>query len=343
MIACERPGVVDLAARALGASVVAASDESFGPKESLLIAGDPAFVPGTYDLRGEVVDGWETRRHAGPAGDWAVVRLGVPGRIRAVDVDTRFFTGNHPSGCRVYGAALSALDDPCGPDVPWYPLVKSTALKSDSRNILPVDHHRRITHVRLALESDGGVARLRVYGDVIVDPAQLADVTTEMSGVESGGIIVWSSDTFYSDARALIAPGRPQTMGDGWETRRRRDIGPDSHDAVIIALAAEADLQRIEVDTTWYVFNASAQVCVLGTRSRPDDGTSWWTVPFDVTVLERTQLQPDLRRQFPVAARGITALRLQAYPDGGIARLRALGQPTAAGWADLETRWAAAR
>ncbi|CAN5465702.1 allantoicase [soil metagenome] len=342
MNACERPGLVDLAARALGGSVIAASDESFGPKESLLLAADPAFIPGTFDLRGEVVDGWETRRHAGPAGDWALLRLGAAGRVHAVDVDTRFFTGNHPSGCRVDGAALSPADDPRDPAVAWFPLVRSTALKPDSRNILAVADHRRVTHVRLHLESDGGVARLRVYGDVIVDPAELADVTVEMSGVENGGIMVWSSDTFYSDARALIAPGRPQTMGDGWETRRRRDIGPESHDAVIIALAAEADLQRIEVDTTWFVFNASAQACVLGTRERPDDGTSWWTVPFDVTVLQRTTLEPDRRRQFTVDVRGVTALRLQAYPDGGIARLRALGRPTVAGLSELETRWAAA-
>lgn len=339
MNACERPGVVDLAARALGGSVLAASDESFGPKESLLLAGDPAFAPGTYDLRGEVVDGWETRRHAGPDGDWAIVRLGAAGRVHAIDVDTRFFTGNHPSGCQVYGATLAPSADPRDPAVAWFPLVKATALNPDSHNVLAVRDDRRVTHVRLQLASDGGVARLRVYGDVIVDPAQLADITVEMSGAENGGIIVWSSDTFYSDARSLIAPGRPQTMGDGWETRRRRDIGPDSHDAVIIALAAETDVQRIEVDTTWFVFNASAQVCVLGSRDRPRDGTSWWTVSFDVTVLERTPLEPDMRRQFPVDARGITALRLQAYPDGGIARLRALGRPTTAGLADLVTRW----
>jgi allantoicase len=339
MNACERPGTVDLAARALGGSVVAASDESFGAKERLLLASDPAFVPGSFDLRGEVVDGWETRRHAGSDGDWAVVRLGVSGRVHQIDVDTRFFTGNHPSGCRVYGAALPPLTDPCDPDVPWFPLVKSTPLNADSRNILTVDDSRRVTHVRLELESDGGVARLRVYGDVIVDPAELADVTVEMSGVENGGIVVWSSDTFYSDARSLIAPNRPLTMGDGWETRRRRDIGPASHDAVIIALAAESDLQRIEVDTTWFVFNASAQVRVLGSRDRPSDGTSWWTVPFEIPVVERAPLEPDSRRQFRVDVHGITALRLQAYPDGGIARLRALGRPTSSGLADLTTRW----
>ena len=99
-------GVVDLASRALGGSVVAASDESFGFKERLIDPSEPAFVPGTYDLRGEVVDGWETRRHAGPNGDWVIIRLGVAGRLHAIDVDTRFFSGNHPTGCRIDGCVL---------------------------------------------------------------------------------------------------------------------------------------------------------------------------------------------------------------------------------------------
>jgi allantoicase len=334
---------VDLAARAMGGSVIAASDESFGAKERLLLAAAPAFVPGTYDLRGEVVDGWETRRHAHSGGDWAIVRLGAAGRVRAVDVDTRFFTGNHPTGCRLYGAVLGPSADACDPAVAWFPLIESTVLKPDSQNILAVDDHRRVTHVRLQLESDGGVARLRVHGEVIADPAAWSDVTMEMSGVENGGTVVWSSDGFYSDARSLIAAGRPHTMGDGWETRRRRDIGPDSHDAVIIALAAQGNLQRIDVDTTWFVFNASQQVCVLGARGRPADGTSWWTVPFDVPVLERTALLPDMLRQFPVDVRNVTALRLQAYPDGGMARLRAWGRPTDTGLAELTARWSESR
>lgn len=341
MSGCERG--VDLAARAVGGSVIAASDESFGAKERLLLASEPAFIPGTYDLRGEVVDGWETRRHAYPGGDWAIVRLGTPGVVHAVDVDTRFFTGNHPTAARVYGATLAPSADATAPSVTWFPITESTVLKPDSRNLLAAGDPRRITHVRLNLESDGGVARLRVYGEVIVDPAEWADVTVEMSGIENGGSVVWSSDAFYSDAASLIAPGRPHTMGDGWETRRRRDIGPVSHDAVIIALAAEADLRRIEVDTTWFVFNASQEVRVLGTRERPLDGTSWWTVTFDVPVLERTALLPDLRRVYPVDARGVTALRLQAYPDGGIARLRAWGRPTPGGFAELAERWAAAQ
>jgi allantoicase len=330
---------VDLASRTLGGSVLAASDESFGFKERLIDPAAAAFVPGTYDQRGEVVDGWETRRHAGPDGDWAIVRLGAPGRLRAVDVDTRFFTGNHPSGCRIDACVLGLLDDPTDPRARWRTVVESTALKPDSQNVFGIDDPHRYTHVRLALESDGGVARLRVYGDVVPDPESWADVTVEVSGVEQGGRVEWSSDDFYSNAWSLIAPNRPRNMGDGWEARRRRDVGPDSHDAVMISFAGATDLRRLEIDTSYFVFNATPEVSVLGSRARPDDEHGWALVTFDVPVVPRTAIAADARQMFTVNATGITAVRLQAYPDGGIARLRAFGTPTAEGWRALRSRW----
>jgi allantoicase len=330
---------VDLASRAIGGSVVAASDESFGVKERLIDPTEPSFVPGTYDLRGEVVDGWETRRHA--HGDWAIVRLGVGGRLRTIDVDTSSFAGNHPTGCRIDACVLDPLSDPTAAAVAWTTIVDTVALKPDSRNVFAVDDPRRYTHVRLQLESDGGVARLRAYGDVIPDPALWDDVTVEVSGVEQGGRVEWSSDSFYSDASALIAPDRPRDMGDGWETRRRRDIGPDTHDAVMISFAVPADLQRVEIDTSRFVFNASPEVAVQGSRAQPCGEHGWALVPFDVEVLPRTRVAPDARRVFVVAATGITALRVQAYPDGGIARVRAFGRPTEHGIALLQTMWEA--
>lgn len=328
---------VDLASRALGGSVVAASDESFGFKERLIDPSEPAFVPGTYDLRGEVVDGWETRRHTD--GDWAIVRLGVGGRMRTIDVDTRSFAGNHPIGCRIDACVLDLCSDPTAATVPWATIVDAVALKPDSHNIFAVDDPRRYTHVRLQLESDGGVARLRAYGQVIPDPALWAGVTVEVSGVEQGGRVEWSSDSFYSDARTLIAPDRPRHMGDGWETRRRRDIGPETHDAVMISFAVPADLQRIEIDTSRFVFNASPEVAVLGSHARPGGDHGWALVPFDIEVLGRTRIAPDARQVFVVDAKDITALRVQAYPDGGIARVRAFGRPTEHGTALLQSMW----
>jgi allantoicase len=332
---------VDLASRVIGGSVVAASDESFGFKERLIDPAEPAFVPGTYDLRGEVVDGWETRRHAGRDGDWVIVRLGAAGRVHAVDVDTRFFSGNHPTACRVDACALDRTSDPTAPDVAWVPLVEPTVLKPDSHNLHHVAESRRWTHLRLRLESDGGVARLRAYGEVIPDPSLWADVTVEVSGLEQGGRVEWCSDSFYSDACALIAPNRPRNMGDGWETRRRRDVGPETHDAVMISFAVPADLLRVEVDTSYFVFNASAEVSIVGTVAGPDRENGWALVPFDVPVLPRTRLVADARQVFSVDARDITALRVQAYPDGGIARVRAVGTPTPAGREQLSRRWEA--
>ena len=328
---------VDLASRALGGSVVAASDESFGVKERLIEPSEPAFVPGTYDDRGEVVDGWETRRHAD--GDWAIVRLGVGGRLRTIDVDTRSFSGNHPTGCRVDACVLDTVADPTADTVQWTTIVETVALKPDSHNVFAVDDPRRYTHVRLQLESDGGVARLRAYGDVIPDPALWDGVTVEMSGVEQGGRVEWSSDSFYSDARVLIAADRPRNMGDGWEARRRRDIGPDTHDAVMISFAVPADLQRVEIDTSRFVFNASTEVAVLGSRALPCGEHGWALVPFDVEVLARTRIAADSRHVFVVDAADITALRVQAYPDGGIARVRAFGRPTDHGIALLQSIW----
>jgi allantoicase len=268
------------------------------------------------------------------------VRLGVGGRLRTIEVDTRFFAGNHPTGCRIDACVLDPVSDPTAA-VQWTTIVDPVALKPDSRNAFAVDDPRRYTHVRLQLESDGGVARLRAYGDVIPDPALWEDVTVEVSGVEQGGRVEWSSDSFYSDASALNAPDRPRDMGDGWETRRRRDIGPDTHDAAMISFAVPADLQRVEIDTSRFVFNASPEVAVLGSRAQPCGEHGWALVPFDVEVLPRTRIAPDARQVFVVSATGITALRVQAYPDGGIARVRAFGRPTQRGIALLQTMWEA--
>ena len=228
--------------------------------------------------------------------------------------------------------------DPTTPDVAWMPLVESTVLKPDSHNLLEVESPRRWTHLRLRLESDGGVARLRAFGDVIPDPALWADVTVEVSGVEHGGRVEWCSDSFYSHASALIAPDRPRNMGDGWETRRRRDIGPDTHDAVMISFAVPADLRRLEIDTTCFVFNASPEVAVLGSRARPDGENGWALVPFDEIVLPRTALAPmpgrcssSTPRHHRAAGPGLPRWRHRPCAGARHADRSRVG-PAAAGW-----------
>ena len=318
---------------------MAASDESFGFKEHLLVPDEAAFTPGHYDHRGEVVDGWETHDRRGESGghDWAIIRLGAPGVINAVDVDTSFFTGNYPPYCRIEACGAEGHPSPAelnGPDTEWFELVPRAPLNGDSHNLFPVTDPRRFTHVRLSIEPDGGVARLRAYGHVVPDPRNWHGVSVDLASQEQGGLVVADSDSFYSPARVLNRPDRARTMGEGWETSRRRD---DGHDIAVIALAASGRLRQAEIDTTHFKYNASAEVELWASRESPapDPGSADW-----FPLLPRTVLQPDTRHLFRLDDAGpVSAVRVDAFPDGGMSRIRLTGIPTPAAWAEAAARW----
>jgi allantoicase len=328
----------DLASRALGGTLVTANDEFFAPADRLLAAEPPSFTPYTFGPKGQVYDGWETRRRRTPGHDYAVVRLGAPGVVRGVVVDTAFFTGNHPplasiEACGVAGypsaAELSTVE--------WVPLVPRSQLLGDTRNSFHVDVPLRFTHVRLSIYPDGGVARLRVHGEVVPDPQLLAGLPLDLAALENGGFVTDCSNMFYASPNNLISPGLAQVMGDGWETARRRD---DGNDWVVVRLAAAGTVRLVELDTTHFKGNAPASAALRGLdglTSSPDDPTAWFG------LLPRTTLQPDTRHRFVVEPKRATHVRLDIYPDGGMARLRLYGDLTADGWAAIEERWQATR
>lgn len=313
---------IDLAVRWLGGSVVAASDEAFGDKENLLRPEPASFEPGHYGNRGEIVDGWETRRRRRPGHDWAIVRLGAAGTITAVDVDTSFFTGNFPVTCRIEGSGREGhpgVDELTSPDADWHELVARTALRGDAHNLFSVGDPRRFTHVRLSIEPDGGVARFRVLGRVVPDPRLVDGVSVDVASADFGGRVIASSDGFYTSAASLIRPDSPRTMGEGWETRRRRD---DGHDSVTIQLGAAGVVRQLIVDTTHFKYNASESVAIAGRRtSAPADDPAGWRM-----LHPRARLQPDTRHLFVLnePSEPVSAVRLDAFPDGGIARLRVI-------------------
>jgi len=308
------PGT-DLASRWLGGSVIAASDESFGEKENLLNPAPAAFEPGHYGPRGEIVDGWETRRRRSPGHDWALIRLGAPGIITEVDVDTSFFTGNFPESVSIDACGCEGYPSPGElAGASWEPIVPRSELTGDTHNRFQVTDPRRFTHLRLAAYPDGGIARLRVLGHVIPDPRGLEDLSIDLASQRYGGAVIATSDDFYTSAAHLIRPDQARTMGEGWETRRRRD---DGHDHVIIRLAFPGVVRRIVVDTAHFRYNASAEVAL---RSEAEAGAA---------LLERTRLQPDTRHEFPSwHDRPVAVVRLDAYPDGGLSRVRLIGHLT---------------
>ena len=319
----------DLAVRTVGGSVVHANDEAFAAKENLITPGPAVFDPAEFGLRGKVYDGWETRRRREPGHDEAVVRLGMPGVVHGVVVDTSFFKGNYPPEIAVDGWC----DDSAGAG--WLELVARTAIDGHAENAFEVSSPWRCTHVRLRIFPDGGVARLRVHGVAVPDPELLDALgTVDLAALEHGGTVTDCSNRFYGSAHNLLLPGPARSMGEGWETARRRD---GSNDWVEVALATEGTLALVEMDTTWFLHNAPGWAQL---RGRVGDGP--WQ-----ELIERVPVRPDTRHRFvlagtPAGAVPVTALRLDVYPDGGMARLRALGRPTPAGRDALAQRWSAA-
>ena len=333
----------------LRGSVVAASDEFYAAKENLIKPNAPAFVPETYDAKGQVYDGWETRRRRGPDGtlpehtarDWVIVRLGVPGVVRSIVVDTAYFTVNYPQACSAeacsasgYPSAEELTADP-GPGR-WREIVPRALLTGDHRHAFKVSSGRRFTHVRLNIFPDGGVARLHVHGEVVPDPALLEGLTIDLAALQNGADIAARSDQFYSWPRHVISPGLSRVMGEGWETRRRRKPG---YEWLVVRLAGRGVIHLAEIDTSWYRGNQpdSASLQTMDatdpTHGSLADESAWRD------LLPRVRLLPDTPHRFRVDGGPATHVRLNIFPDGGVARLRLHGSLTDDGLAAVRRRW----
>jgi len=325
---------IDLASSAIGGRVVYANDELFADRRHLIRPEPSAWQPGTYGADGKIYDGWETRRRRdGGDRDFAIVRLGAPGVIRSVVIDTAHFRGNYPPYASIEGTAGEG--HPIAQELPesaWTTLVTKSALKGDSVNAFDVVSDQRWTHVRLTIYPDGGVARLRVLGDVVPDPRMLTG-TVDLAGLVNGGRVVGCSDMFYSSAGNLIRPGNTMTIAEGWETARRRDGG---HDWVLFALAGAGTIRRAEIDTSHFTGNASGEARLIGIDARVsplEDEQAWQE------LLPRTRLRPDTRHRFRIGSDSVTHVRMEVFPDGGMSRVRLFGELDPASLEAIGVRW----
>jgi allantoicase len=316
--------LVDLASERLGASVLYANDDFFAEKENLIKPSKAVWKEHEYTDRGKWMDGWESRRKRVPGHDFAIIRLGARGVIRGAIVDTSFFRGNYPASCSI--DAVSANVNTLPEELlgaAWQPLLEQSELKGDSENPFEIDSATAFTHVRLNIFPDGGVARLRLYGDVVPDWHREGGLATDidLAAIENGASVLTCSDMFFGPKHNLIMPGRAHNMSDGWETKRRRGPG---HDWVIVKLAVPGTVRRLEIDTNHFKGNypdtASIDASVDGENWRP--------------LLPRTKLQAHTRHFFRdelIDDAPAAYLRLNVYPDGGVSRLRVWGIATVDG------------
>jgi allantoicase len=321
--------LIDLASEKLGAAVLFANDDFFAPKENLLKASTPVFIEGKYTDRGKWMDGWESRRRRTPGFDWCIIRLGLPGIIRGVVVDTSYFRGNYPEHCSLEGTAfngLPSIEELTDESVQWVPLLPQMQLAGDSENPFPIQYEERITHLRFKIYPDGGVARLRVYGIVSPDWDRLirSGRAIDLAAVENGALVISCSDMFFGHRHNLIMPGRAANMSDGWETKRRRGPG---HDWAIIKLARPGRIHSVEVDTAHFKGNFPESCSLEAYNAAPDEDLSDLSIAW-ASLLPRTKLQAHTRHFFDqeLLDTGVAShLRFNIFPDGGVSRLRVYG------------------
>jgi allantoicase len=319
--------LTDLAAEKLGGKVLYATDDFFAEKENLIKPGRGVFITDKYTDRGKWMDGWESRRKRTPGHDWAIIQLATPGKISGFDIDTNFFLGNHPPHASIEAAYIDDAENiKDWESVSWLEILSKSHLDAGSRNFYPCRNSNIFTHLRLHIYPDGGVARLRVYGEVFknwdkVNEEEVLDLAAAINGGQS----IACNDMFFSSMHNLIMPNRGANMGDGWETKRNRT--PGNKDWVIVKLAVPGSIERIVADTCHFKGNYPDSCIIEGCMSNDDEAVINNNVEWR-TILPQQKLSADTEHEFSrdIDPSVVSHIKLTILPDGGISRLRLFGK-----------------
>ena len=315
--------LTNLADHRIGAEVIECSDDFFAEAKRMLQFEAPIFVEDKFDDHGKWMDGWETRRKRHAGYDWAIVKLGVSGQINAIDIDTTFFSGNYPASAAVE-ACYASNDDLS--DAKWRTILINSTLGPSQHHLFDISCGEVFTHIRLNIYPDGGVARLRVYGNVQIQ-VEDSQATIDLLALKNGGRVIAYSDAHFGHPRNLINPGRGINMGDGWETKRRRSPG---FDWCILALGKSGFIEKIEIDTAHFKGNYPAQVSIQAIYI--EDATDPQLIPqsmFWPFILEAQDMQMDHIHSYLdeiLNHERISHIRVNMIPDGGISRIRLWGK-----------------
>ncbi len=316
--------LVNLISPKIGSKIINFSDDFFGDVSRMLNDKKPIFIEDKYDDNGKWMDGWESRRKRDPGNDWAIIKLGAPGEINIIEIDTSFFTGNFPPFASIEG--IYSENKPRNSSN-WKKILEKSPLEGNKINTFSVKSSK-INYVRLQIYPDGGIARLRLYGKVLFNWEKLKgfENNVELSSLKLGGRIIAYNDAHYGDVSSLITSGRGKDMSDGWETRRRRYPG---NDWIIIKLAVPGIIEEIEIDTAHFKgnFPDKASVDVIYNQSTIDSDITNEDIKWE-NILAPSKLYADKVHRFGQLIKKInsTHVRLNIFPDGGVSRLRVFGK-----------------
>lgn len=321
--------LTDLAAERLGGKALMCSDDFFAEKENLLKPGRGIFIADKYTDRGKWMDGWESRRKRTPGHDWCIIQLATSGKIYGVDIDTNHFLGNHPPFVSIEACNITSTSNINFNKIEWKEILSKSSLQPGSRNFYVITDQHIYTHLRLNIYPDGGVARLKVYGEVFKDwntisENEIIDLAAAVNGAKS----VLCNDMFFSHMDNLIMPGRGINMGDGWETKRNRT--PNNRDWVIVRLAHIGNIEKILIDTCHFKGNYPDSCLIEGCNIPQNEESKLNTDEIKwITILRQSKLSADYEHYFEkeiVSKEAFTHVRLTIFPDGGISRMRLWGK-----------------
>ncbi|CAF9912907.1 MAG: Allantoicase [Alectoria fallacina] len=319
----------------LTSRILSFSDEFFASASNLINPANPIRRPGYFVESGAWYDGWETRRHNRSPPDWVVIRLGpAAGIVKGVEIDTAFFDGNHAESVEVWGTYETGEEaDERVQEAryeAWRPVLGRRGCGAGRRQAWTVDDQgtREVTHVKLCMYPDGGIARIRLYGVAVpVWPMDRSE-EVELSSALMGGRVVGFSDEHFGKAGNVLMPGRGADMGDGWETKRSRESGHS--DWVVVKLGARGRVRSCMVDTMHFRGNFPQGVRIEGVDAEGEElvsgGDERWVEVVGVQGCEKDKehvFADGLLKS--VEGRAFTHMKMTIIPDGGVKRFRVFG------------------
>jgi len=317
-------GLIDLAQPRLGTKVLYKTDDFFASADRIISPTDPIFKAGVFDKNGKWMDGWESRRKRTEGHDYIVLKLGRPGIIEKVDVDTSHFNGNQPAMVSIEGAN-SNLEKTN--HLKWQPLLSKKNTKANSHHYFTVNSKKIFTHIKFNIYPDGGVARLKLYGS-IAKSEKLKNKKINLASLLDGASIIACNNEHFGKAENILAPGKAKNMGDGWETRRRRGKG---FDWLILNSLNGKEIDRIEISTHHFKGNfpsyCSLQAAYLATSKNSKqivNSSLKWKY-----LLKDTKLSANKIHTFKnnlMKKDKINFIKINIFPDGGISRFRIFGK-----------------
>jgi len=317
--------MINLSDPRLGSKVIFKTDDFFASANRIINPSPPIFKEGVFDKHGKWMDGWETRRRRGKGFDYLIIKLGKPGRIFNVDIDTTHFSGNQPTY-----ASLEACQNikKLNNSSKWTKILNYKKLEPNKNHKFSIKNKSVFTHVKLNIYPDGGVARLRLYGEIETKNINYGSKTINLTSMLNGASIVGCNNEHFGSAENVLAPGKGKNMGDGWETRRSRG---KNFDWLIIKMGQAGKINKIEIDTHHFKGNYPDKCSVQGAfiskklsnNSIVKKSNKW------KTLINKAKLHPHKKHNFKnktIKISKVNYIRINIYPDGGISRIRTFGK-----------------